>query len=446
LGEQLTSRYLVLQPWTGSRIGPPIASVNKWFAQGVYHGWPKMQLKCSPPSLFCGEGAPLAAASQPRPSSSLLRCDRAPADGDAHIELLVGVMSAATGAGRRRRDASRQTWTRTVGRLLACFVLSSRASNGSDELATELALEAQREGDLLSFDVPEIATLSAAHARRAGFRRRRHGHCVFKNYAWLAHVAALWRGVRWIMKADDDTFVNVRPLLSLLHSVGCHSHIVLAPIMWTSWLNEVRPLGIASLPCAFSTGGLLGALKLLSQPITTLFNADKAVRRAPCDQLGAVPPFPFPLGGGFVLSAPIVRWLATDAAVATWVAEAQAAVGGERAQVTFFSDTTLGYWLSYAPHNLTYIDIGPWVHDHCCNDEAEQPPARSVRGRVRGRRQTVWRCVPTANNRPPASASLLVHGLKHGGFRFAANQTQTVRAPYDHARCVADVFAEPRTA
>ena len=76
----------------------------------------------------------------------------------------------------------------------------------------------------------------------------------------------------------------------------------------------------------------------------------------------------------------------------------------------------------YCPHRLLGggraarewdADLGAWVHDHsCCRARA---------------------C--TANH-PPTPTSLLVHNLKRGGFRFAAEQISG-RA-YDHARCVAD--------
>ena len=455
-GEALTERYLVMQPWYGHTPPDPIGTTSKWFAQGLYDGWPKMQLKCNVSSVWCGAAPPIQPPTPMLPQAQDTRCE-----GSNRPLVVAGVMSAPNMVGRQRREASRSTWSRSARGLLACFVFSSRTPpNGTAHLSHEdLQAEARREHDMLFFDVPEVTTLTAAQARSAGFKKRKHGHCVFKNYAWFKHAAGTWPGATWVMKVDDDAYVNAPLLLSVLAPLACHRHVFLGPMRWSSWIPEVRSFGILGVPCAVATGGLLASLKSLSKPIATLFNIkDRAVRRTPCDALGAIPPFPFALGGGYVFSMPVASWLATNADIANWITSSLAATPGVDSQVTFFSDTMFGHWLSNAPRwPLLYFDVDPWVHDSCCPEPAKMARfgagqdddkghgngrrARQ-RGKAWGAKALPWQCSPLANNRPPSTTTLLVHNLKQGGFRYAHEQTARASAqPYDHARCSADLFA-----
>lgn len=364
-------------------------------------------------------------------------------------------MSAPSALGEQRREASRRTWSQQHTGLLACFLLTLRSRTSTPSLS----IEAARERDLVFFDVPESATLTEVQARRAGYRKRRHGHCVFKNYAWFRHVQKFWQHVPWVAKVDDDTFLNVPLLLGTLRALRCHEHVFLGPMMWTSWLNEVRALGIRSLPCGFSTGGLLGALNFLRDRtlMSILFGSARSVTNRPCDALGATPPFPFALGGGYIFSAPLLAWLANASDIREWVEAAQAARTGE-SQVVFFSDTTTGYWLSFAPMPILYVDVAAFSHDHCCHREGpayEAHAADTIKRRGGGASRVQWRCNPHMNHRPPTSSSLIVHGLKQGGFDFALEQTSAAAIGtaargslpqgrgYSFERCLADVFLPP---
>ena len=77
---------------------------------------------------------------------------------------------------------------------------------------------------------------------------------------------------------------------------------------------------------------------------------------------------------------------------------------------------------------IVYVDILPWAHDSCC---PAAPRAGTTRPGV---------CRET-NNRPPSASSLIVHGLKGGGFHYAFQQTGRSAEAYDQAKCSADVFA-----
>lgn len=508
-GEAISQRYLVLHPWTGSAQPgklPRPENVSKWFALGLYRGWPKMSLKCSSRQLFCrnrprsvgdssdGRGGHHAARAHAGNEARSGRAGFSGGGGKTHVAcdgtdervseeifLAIGVASASSEAGHARRRASRQTWARSRRTdVLACFLLSSR---GPEAALLALRREAQRQHDMLFFDVAESATLTPTQAKLAGFKKRLHGHCVFKNWAWVRHAAARWPSVPWIAKLDDDTLVNLPPTLHLLGSLGCHRHAFVGPMLWTSWLREVPSLGIRSLPCGYSTGGLLGALKKLRMPMTTLFNMDPTLMAQSCDQLGASPPFPFALGGGYFVSSALLQRLARSQAVAQWVASAEAAAArqGAEPQVIFFSDTTMGYWLSllaspdgeagggetggggaeagrsHADHPrdhptrgrtssaaaeegadqgeaIAYIDIMPWAHDHCCPSapRAGSPTSRPPHG--------LGAC-GGANKRPPSPSSMIVHGLKGGGFHYAFEQTGANAEAYDSAKCITDVFA-----
>ena len=397
---------------------PMPLNISKWFSLGIFNGWPKMLLKCSSGALFCSQGRHKQIAHGSSTNGGGI--GRVGCDGnDEAIEqqtfLAIGITSASSAVGHKRRHASRHTWARAQHGVLTCFLLSSR---GPAERQEALRREAKQQRDMLFFDVAESATLSADQARLAGFKKRVHGHCVFKNYAWVRHAATHWPRVPWVAKVDDDSLVNLPPTLDLLRSLGCHRHAFVGPMLWTSWLPALREVGIRSLPCGYSTGGLLGALQKLSQPITTLFDLHRRISNTPCDELGAVPPFPFALGGGYVFSSALLQRLASSPLVAQWVAAAEATQGHEgEPQVVFFSDTTMGYWLSLLTKDdaqkggeegmeedaIAYVDIMPWAHDSCCPG-----PSQAKGSKARTCRQS--------NTRPPSPTSLLVHGLKRGGF------------------------------
>ena len=100
------------------------------------------------------------------------------------------------------------------------------------------------------------------------------------------------------------------------------------------------------------------------------------------------------------------------------------ALGATRNELQWqkFEDTSTGYWLTYSPEPVEYVNIGYWHHDLACTLKGDQ---MAMRGGL---------------YRPPANFSILVHNLKRGGFRFAHARMQRHLA-YDHAACVGDNFA-----
>lgn len=123
-----------------------------------------------------------------------------------------------------------------------------------------------------------------------------------------------------------------------------------------------------------------------------------------------------------------------------WVAEA-AGPDREALQWQKFEDTTTGYWLSYAPERVLYVDIGPLVHDIACStakvcrtEGRDDLACHNTEGARKQRGGGTYR--------PAANRSLLVHNLKTpSGFAYAWEHLQQADLPYDHEACISSVFA-----
>ena len=138
-----------------------------------------------------------------------------------------------------------------------------------------------------------------------------------------------------------------------------------------------------------------------------------------CDLRGAALPLPYATGAGYIFSAALLRWVATDPKVVGWVAEA---AGPEREALQWqkFEDTTTGYWLTHSPEPVEYVNIGYWHHDYLCGENGE---VAATRGGI---------------YRPPANYSILVHNLKRGGFRFAHARMEVARG----SKCMRGIGSE----
>ena len=91
-----------------------------------------------------------------------------------------------------------------------------------------------------------------------------------------------------------------------------------------------------------------------------------------------------------------------------------------------FEDTSTGYWLSYAPQRVHYVDIGPLVHDIDCHPEG----ARLREG--------------DGTYRPPANSSMLVHNLKTpSAFAYVHAQLRGGARPFEMNACMHHVHGAP---
>jgi len=374
----------------------------------------------------------------------------------SRVLLLLGVPSSPTAVGAQRRDAIRRSWMKEpmLGyEALACFVLSAQ-TNGSAMEA--LQAEARERQDLLFVDAPETGALLRQPTRyscKQGRCKKGRGMPTFKQYAFFQHAAKHWPGVKYVGKVDDDTAPNLRVLLPLLHRVRCagggavpaaggaavrapRPWAFLGAINWASTVPRAADVGVRADRCGF--GWNLGAA--LNNYGATWGSPGEPGYLPACDRRGAVPPFPYGTGAGYIFSAKLLHWAATDAAVQRWVAEA-AGPDREELQWQKFEDTTTGYWLSYAPERVLYVDIGPLVHDIACStakvcrtEGRDDLACHNTEGARKQRGGGTYR--------PAANRSLLVHNLKTpSGFAYAWEHLQQADLSYDHEACISSVFA-----
>jgi hypothetical protein len=111
--------------------------------------------------------------------------------------------------------------------------------------------------------------------------------------------------------------------------------------------------------------------------------------------------------------------------VVQWVRDAAGSTR-EAVQWQKFEDTSTGYWLSYAPGTVHYVDIASLVHDMDCHPEGS---------RLRDGDGTY---------RPPANTSLLVHNLKTpSAFGYAYEHMRGAAVPYSQNQCMHGVHGAP---
>ena len=380
----------------------------------MYTSGPRLRL--CPPSL-----RPLFPSNPPVP----LRCDSPAKEVNARAVLLLGVPSSPTATGSERRAAIRASWLRDehVGRdVVICFLLSSHTPEPALSL---LKAEHRKHGDLLLLDSPETPWLIQSPTKYSGHTKRGRGMPTFKQYAFFQYAAARHGPVPFVGKIDDDTAPNLRVLVPFLARLRCTEPAPFAfigAINWAAFVPRSHEFGVRGDRCGFGWN-LHAAL--------TNFGASFGVRGTKgyieaCDTRGAVLPFPYGTGAGYIFSSALLRWVASSAEVTGWVSAA-AGPSRETLQWQKFEDTSTGYFVSRAPRTVSYVDIGPLVHDVACHSEGE----RKRRG--------------GATYRPPANVSIFVHNLKGPtAFAFAWEHMQSETRPYDHARCVTQVYRQGR--
>ena len=67
-------------------------------------------------------------------------------------------------------------------------------------------------------------------------------------------------------------------------------------------------------------------------------------------------PFPYGTGAGYIFSNSVNAWLSTDTQVIKWVRDAAGATR-EALQWQKFEDTSTGYWLTYSPFTIEYMNV-----------------------------------------------------------------------------------------
>mmetsp|Transcript_70120 Transcript_70120/g.116475 ORF Transcript_70120/g.116475 Transcript_70120/m.116475 type:complete len:536 (-) Transcript_70120:177-1784(-) len=356
-------------------------------------------------------------ASFPQGTASKLRCNSSLALLNSRLTLVLGVPSSPGLLGRARRDAARQTWMRDdlLGdQVLACFLLSSYYRE--DELQW-LVEEAREHGDMLFLQAPESSMILKRPTRYSNFTKAGRGMPTFKQFAFFRLSATCLGNVPFIGKTDDDTAVNLQELVPFVSQLRCVPYAFIGAMNWASIVPRAEWSGVRGDRCGF--GWTLGAaLKNYGQS----FGEPNTKGFLPaCDTVGGVPPFPYATGAGYVFSSALLQWLGNSSEINDWVSSA-GGVERERLQWQKFEDLTTGYWLSYSAERIDYFNVGSWIHDFGCHPEGQRK--RQGGGLYR----------------PAAPASLLVHGLKRGGFHdtWELMQRGSLYRGYEHQRCLRD--------
>ena len=340
-----------------------------------------------------------------------------------------------------------------VGRdVVACFIHSSTSKSKKKLLSHELA----KHQDMVLVDAPETSKLIKTNTKYSKGKKQGRGMPTFKQYAFFRFAARVWSEAAYVGKVDDDTIPNLRVLVPLLWDLRCASGSSVPPgsdgpprwdnngdrrpnlprvgppsdnawsfigaMNWAAPVPKAYDFGIRMDRCGFGWN--------LESSLTN-FGTSFGEPASPsyvqaCDTRGGVLPLPYATGAGYIFSAELLKWVGTSKNVSAWVAEA----GGptrEDLQWQKYEDTSTGYWLSYAPERILYVDIGPLIHDAACHIDG------SVK-RDEG-----------ALQRPVSNHTLFAHNLKHAdAFSWAWNQLQGDEVPYDHGECVHKVYGQRR--
>lgn len=98
------------------------------------------------------------------------------------------------------------------------------------------------------------------------------------------------------------------------------------------------------------------------------------------------------------------------------MADARGGPEREALQWQKYEDTSTGYFLTYSPEPVEYVDIGAWVHDMTCHAGGEE-------NRTRG-----------GLYRPATRSTIIAHSLKRGGDFSAAWRLMQPNTSYDDRR------------
>ena len=135
----------------------------------------------------------------------------------------IGIISAPEF--QQRRDAIRATWlASTPDRLVAKFVVRSRLCNSTRRWAA--ATVEVRE------DVLPVTTVCREEPRSRGV--------VLTIHAWLQHAAKAYTEAAFIVRTDDDVWIDLVSLQLYLGVVAAHgaTHVLMGRTFYTSWLHE----------------------------------------------------------------------------------------------------------------------------------------------------------------------------------------------------------------
>ena len=114
-------------------------------------------------------------------------------------------------------------------------------------------------------------------------------------------------------KIDDDSSINLDRLRFFLELARCETHLLLGAVHYSGFVPRADWSGVRGDRCGWGWG-LHMALQDFGRE-----GADGR-RGAPgyrpfCDEMGALLPFPYPAGQGYVMSQAVLQWVGTSDAV-----------------------------------------------------------------------------------------------------------------------------------
>ena len=249
--------------------------------------------------------------------------------------LVLGVFSGL-GSTARRADI-RATWwrweaLRERGEARACFVLAWRAENEAVRVAHE---EARRHGDV-------VRLLYATEGCR--------GCSYSKLYEWWRWAGSLPASVTHVGKTEDDAIVHVPNLLADLSARRRTPFLFYGSFQWAGLRHDAD--GVRLKGCGHSWQG------------------PDAAQQSCSLEHGGYPGSPFASGPLELVSADLVRRLATDAPIARFVALATRRWSAGQTD----EDVLLGVWISHLQAStpglsVAYANAGSRLGDLHCRSE-----------------------------------------------------------------------------
>ena len=310
----------------------------------------------------------------------------------AGVWLLIGVQTGPFNTARR--EGVRSSWKRWESEepgVLICFLMGRLGLTTSMLAALDLEDAAHRD------------ILWLPNATDAGVP-------TMKGFHWWQAAHRLLpppgspdgRGVRIAAKVDDDSFLHVANLVADMRRLHCVSHLHYGNMAYSGYDPSIWR------KCGFSW-----------QPDGSNYRRDR------CAECGAYPPFPFMNGLLELLSAPLVRYVATSPEVRHFVERAQRgcdarqAAGWDASSASLKKrgdpgprcwnrqeDMVLGFWLARAERRGAFQVS--WVR---INDRSANMGCLSTKGMYQRPRQDVI----SVHNLKVRGGLDYLYGLMHDG-------------------------------
>ena len=164
-------------------------------------------------------------------------------------------------------------------------------------------------GDMLFLDAPETPWLIQRPTKYSGFQKKGRGMPTFKQYAFFQYAHAVHAPVAFVGKIDDDTAPNLRVLVPFLERLRCiepRPHAFVGAINWAAFVPRSHEFGVRGDRCGFGWN-LRAALTNFGSSFGTRGAKDYVEA---CDVRGAVLPFPYGTGAGYLFSSSLLEWVA----------------------------------------------------------------------------------------------------------------------------------------